>query len=39
MVGSSSSVHVAEDPSVVFTYLIDPAEQALWSGVPMRRLT
>jgi hypothetical protein len=39
MVGYTSSVHVARDPSVVFTYLIEPAKQALWSGVPMRRLT
>ena len=39
MVGYGSSVHVARDPSVVFLYLIEPAKQALWSDVPMRRLT
>ena len=39
MVSYASSVHVARDPAVVFTYLIEPAKQALWSDVPMRRLT
>ena len=34
-----SQVTVARSPETVFAYLIDPARQALWSGVPMRQLT
>jgi len=34
-----SSVTVARPPDDVFDYFVDPAKQALWSDVPMRRLT
>jgi uncharacterized protein YndB with AHSA1/START domain len=34
-----SNVTVARPPDTVFPYLIEPALQALWSGVPMRQLT
>src|SRR5262245_38965859 len=34
-----SAVTVARQPDEVFGYLIDPAKQALWSDVPMRKLT
>lgn len=33
-----SDVSVARSPDDVFPYLIEPAKQALWSDVPMRRL-
>ena len=34
-----SKVTVARRPATVFPYLVDPALQAHWSGVPMRQLT
>jgi uncharacterized protein YndB with AHSA1/START domain len=34
-----SSVSIDRPPEVVFEYLIEPAKQALWSDVPMRKLT
>lgn len=39
MVSYQSKVVVDRPPEVVFDYCIDPAKQALWSDVPMRRLT
>jgi hypothetical protein len=34
-----SQVVIDRPPDTVFRYLIEPARQALWSGVPMRQLT
>ena len=34
-----SAVVVNRPPEIVFQYLADPAKQALWSDVPMRKLT
>jgi hypothetical protein len=34
-----SKVSVASPPDVVYPYLVEPAKQALWSGVPMRQIT
>jgi uncharacterized protein YndB with AHSA1/START domain len=34
-----SRVVVDLPPEVVFSYLIEPAKQALWSDVPMRKVT
>ena len=34
-----SQVFVDRPPDVVFQYLVEPAKQALWSGVPMRNLS
>lgn len=39
MVSYRSKVIVDRPPEAVFDYLVDPAKQALWSDVPMRRLT
>lgn len=39
MISYSSSVTIARPPTEVFTYLMEPSKQALWSDVPMRRLT
>ena len=39
MVSYESKVSVARPPDVVYPYLVDPAKQALWSDVPMRRLS
>jgi len=34
-----SSVSIGRSPDVVFPYFAEPEKQALWSDVPMRRLT
>ena len=39
MLNYRSSVVVNRPPEIVFEYLADPAKQALWSDVPMRKLT
>ena len=39
MLTYESEVTIDRPPDVVFPYLIDPAKQALWSGVPMRQIT
>ena len=39
MVRYESSVRIARSPESVFPYLTEAAKQALWSDVPMRRLT
>ena len=39
MLTYESSVVVDRPPEAVFPYLIEPAKQALWSGVPMRQVT
>ena len=39
MLQYSSSVSIARPPDVVFPYFSEVAKQALWSDVPMRRLT
>ena len=39
MVRYESSVTIARSPESVFPYLTETAKQALWSDVPMRRLT
>lgn len=39
MLNYRSSVVVDRSPEIVFDYLADPAKQALWSDVPMRKLT
>ncbi len=39
MISYSSSVTIGRPPDEVWTYLIEPAKAALWSDVPMRRLT
>ena len=39
MLTYESRVRVDRPPDTVFRYLIEPAKQALWSGVPMRHLT
>src|SRR5687768_8481550 len=38
-VSYESEVTIDRPPEVVFPYLIEPAKQALWSGVPMKPLT
>lgn len=38
MIQYESAVRVERPPAVVFEYLVDPAKQALWSDVPMRKL-
>jgi uncharacterized protein YndB with AHSA1/START domain len=35
----SSAVTIERPPGDVFRYLLEPEKQALWSDVPMRRLT
>lgn len=39
MLTYESSVSIDRAPAAVFPYFIEPAKQALWSDVPMRRLT
>lgn len=39
MISYESSVSIDRTPDVVFRYLIEPEKQALWSDVPMRKLT
>ena len=39
MITYRSDVTIDRPPDAVFPYLIEPAKQALWSGVPMRQLT
>jgi hypothetical protein len=39
MLSYASSVSINRPPEVVFGYFTEPAKQALWSDVPMRRLT
>ena len=39
MLHYESKVVVDRPPDVVFSYLAEPAKQALWSDVPMRRLS
>ncbi len=39
MLNYRSSIVVDRPPEHVFEYLSDPAKQALWSDVPMRKLT
>jgi uncharacterized protein YndB with AHSA1/START domain len=39
MISYSSAVTIARPPADVFSYLVDPKKQALWSDVPMRQLT
>jgi hypothetical protein len=39
MLRYASEVTVDRSPDVVFSYLIEPARQALWTDVPMRKLT
>src|SRR5262245_36965982 len=39
MVGYESSVVIDRSPDLVFPYFAELAKQALWSDVPMRRLT
>jgi uncharacterized protein YndB with AHSA1/START domain len=39
MLSYQSSVTIARPPEQVFGYFIDPAKQAQWSDVQMRRLT
>ena len=39
MLRYESRVSIDRPPEVVFSYLVEPAKQALWSDVPMRRLT
>lgn len=39
MLSYRSSVTIDRPADLVFAYLVDPARQALWSDVPMRRLT
>jgi uncharacterized protein YndB with AHSA1/START domain len=38
MLRYASKVTMGRPPAVVFPYFAEPAKQALWSGVPMRRL-
>jgi uncharacterized protein YndB with AHSA1/START domain len=38
MLTYASAVTIARPPVEVFAFLIEPAKQALWSDVPMRRL-
>jgi hypothetical protein len=35
----ASKVDIGRPPDAVFPYFVEPAKQALWSDVPMRRLT
>ena len=39
MISYRSSVTINRPPELVFSYLVDPAKQALWSDVPMRPIT
>jgi len=39
MLSYQSAVTIARPADEVFTYFVEPAKQALWSDVPMRRLT
>ena len=39
MISYESSVTIDRPAEVVFGFLIEPAKQALWSDVPMRKLT
>ena len=39
MVSYESTVSIARPPEAVFPYLVEPALQAQWSDVPMRKLT
>lgn len=39
MLTYQSSVSIDRAPDVVFPYFAEPSKQALWSDVPMRRLT
>ena len=39
MITYRSSVSIDRPANLVFEYLIEPARQALWSDVPMRKLT
>lgn len=39
MLTYESSVSIARPAEAVFPYFVEPAKQALWSDVPMRRLT
>ena len=39
MISYQSSVSIARPADQVFDYLIEPAKQALWSDVPMRKVT
>ena len=39
MIRYESRVVVDRPPEVVFPFLIEPAKQALWSDVPMRKVT
>jgi uncharacterized protein YndB with AHSA1/START domain len=39
MLRYASRVIVDRPPDVVFSYLVEPARQALWTDVPMRKLT
>ena len=39
MLRYESMVTIDRPPEVVFSYLVEPAKQALWSDVPMRRLS
>lgn len=39
MVSYKSSVSISRPVEEVFRYLVEPAKQALWSGVPMKPLT
>lgn len=39
MVRYVSKVTIGRVPDAAFPYLVEPPKQALWSGVPMRRVT
>ncbi len=39
MIRYESSVSIDRPPEAVFAYLLEPAKQALWSDVPMRKLS
>jgi hypothetical protein len=39
MITYDSRVMIDRPPDEVFTYLVEPPKQALWSDVPMRKLT
>src|SRR5215470_14165517 len=39
MLSYQSAVVIERPPDVVFSFLIEPTRQALWSDVPMRSLT
>jgi uncharacterized protein YndB with AHSA1/START domain len=39
LIGYSSEVTIASPPDEVYRYIVEPEKQALWSDVPMRKLT